>query len=30
VNFVGFLVVHVSQGTEGSVATYVRCGEMTT
>ena len=27
VNFVGFSVVHVSQG---SVATYVRCGEMTT
>ena len=27
VNFVGFLVVHVSQG---SVATYVRYGEMTT
>jgi len=26
-NFVGFSVVHVS---EGSVATYVRCGEMTT
>jgi len=27
VNFVGFSVVRVSQG---SVATYVRCGEMTT
>ena len=27
VNFVVFSVVHVSQG---SVATYVRCGEMTT
>ena len=27
VNFVGFSVLHVSQG---SVATYVRCGEMTT
>ena len=27
VNLVGFLVVYVSQG---SVATYVRCGEMTT
>jgi len=27
VNFVAFSVVHVSQG---SVATYVRCGEMTT
>jgi len=26
-DFVGFSVVHVSQG---SVATYVRCGEMTT
>jgi len=26
VNFVGFSVVHV---TQGSVATYVRCGEMT-
>ena len=26
-NFVGFSVVHVSQG---SVVTYVRCGEMTT
>jgi len=26
-NFVGFSVVHVSQG---SVATYVRCGEMST
>jgi len=26
-NTVGFSVVHVSQG---SVATYVRCGEMTT
>jgi len=26
VNFVGFSVVHVSQG---SVATYVGCGEMT-
>jgi len=27
VNFVDFSVIHVSQG---SVATYVRCGEMTT
>jgi len=27
VNFGDFLVVHVS---EGSVSTYVRCGEMTT
>jgi len=27
VNFVGFSVVRVSQG---SVATYVRCGEMST
>jgi len=27
VNFVGFSVVHVSQG---SVATYIRCGEITT
>ena len=26
-NFVDFSVIHVSQG---SVATYVRCGEMTT
>ena len=26
-NFVGFSVIHVSQG---SVATYVRCGEMST
>ena len=26
-NFVGFSIVHVSQG---SVATYVRCGGMTT
>jgi len=26
-NFVGFSVVHVSQG---SIATYIRCGEMTT
>jgi len=27
VNFVGFSVIHVSQG---SVATYVRCGGMST
>ena len=27
VNFIGFLVIHVSQG---SVATYVRCGGMST
>jgi len=27
VNFVGFSVIHVSQG---SVATHVRCGEMST
>jgi len=27
VNFVDFLVIHVSQG---SAVTYIRCGEMTT
>jgi len=27
VNFIGFSVIHVSQG---SVATYVRCGGMST